>query len=129
MPHTAPHRLLLLHYSTLPSRHLPHRLAPQVLHRVEGLVDRVHRRKPNSSRCPAIGKESINSTGRGAAIAAPPVYKQMTKSRLDRGEGGHHRAVCRGGQILAEKRKLRDTKRAGPPLGPTVELEGHLWCI
>ena len=32
-------------------------------------------RSTYSPRCPAISRESINSTGRGAAIAAPPVYK------------------------------------------------------
>ena len=39
-------------------------------------------REYNSSRCPAIGKESISSTGRGAAIAAPPVYKPYRCSKL-----------------------------------------------
>ena len=36
----------------------------------------------------AIGKESINSTCRGAAIAAPPVYKELTPtgSGINRGQ-------------------------------------------
>ena len=42
----------------------------------------------NSSRCPAIDKVSIHSTGRGAAIAAPPVYVEVLDVyELDRAAG------------------------------------------
>eukprot|EP00964_Phaeocystis_antarctica_P038449 scaffold21992_cov100-Phaeocystis_antarctica.AAC.7 len=48
----------------------------------------------------------------------------MTKSRLGRGEGGHHLQFAAADRFSVRS-KLRDTKPPGPLFGPTVELEGR----
>eukprot|EP00964_Phaeocystis_antarctica_P158981 scaffold129874_cov43-Phaeocystis_antarctica.AAC.1 len=55
-------------------------------------------------------------------ISGPVCVSQITKSRLAPGEGGHHLQFAAADRFSVRS-KLRDTKAAGPPLGPTVELE------
>ena len=76
-------------------------------------------REYNSSRCPAIGKESINSTGRGAAIAAPPVYKQVWGRGRKSTEPFFVRVAWSSPEERAQKRSLAGIDGWVVPKGPS----------
>ena len=85
--------------------HRPHRWAPQVLHWVEGLVDRVHRRKPSApSLSTPVGTagaspvEKVSLIGcTGASLVQP--HRTTPVGTAGASPGGGSRGFVRGASL------------------------------